>query len=67
MPTGTNTKASVKSKIRHNLVEPVGKVDMVPELKQNTLVSANKFSDADYITVLTPKEVLIYDGNEVNF
>ena len=35
---------------------------MVPALKHNSLVSGPKFADANYITVLTPTEVLIYDG-----
>ena len=28
-------------------------------------MSAGKFADANYITVLTLKEVLIYDGNDI--
>ena len=37
---------------------------MVPALKDNSLISAIEFADANYITVLTPEGVLIYDGNE---
>ena len=39
---------------------------MVPELKHNSLISGGKFSDANYITVLTPTELLIYDGNDTH-
>ena len=35
---------------------------MVPALKHNSLLSGPKFADANYITILTPDEVLIYDG-----
>ena len=67
MPTVTTTKASVESKIRHNLRESSRTVNMVPSLKHNSLVSASKFTDANYITVLTWEYLLIFDGNEVNF
>ena len=35
--------------------------------KEKSLISAGKFADINYITVLTPEEFLKYDGNEVNF
>ena len=35
---------------------------MVPQLQHNSRISGGKFADANYITVLTPTEVLIYDG-----
>ena len=38
---------------------------MVPSLKHNSLMSESNFAYTNYITVLTPEEVLIYDGNEV--
>ena len=41
--------------------EPARTVDMVPNLKHNSQMSASRFSDAQYITVLTPTEVLVYD------
>ena len=40
-------------------------MDIVPDLNQNSLMSASKFSNENYITVLIPEEVLIYYGNEV--
>ena len=39
---------------------------MVPELKHNSLISGGKYADANYITVLTPTELLIYDGNDTH-
>ena len=65
MPRGTTTKARVKSKMHHNLREPTITVDMVPELNHNSLMSARKFVDDNYTTVLNLEEVLIYDGNAV--
>ena len=41
-------------------------VDMVPQLQHNSLISGGKFADANYITVLTPKEVLIHDGKDTH-
>ena len=33
----------------------------MPGLARNSLLSASKFADAKYVTVLTPDEVLIFD------
>ena len=60
-PTIKTASASVKAKLHHMLRDPACTVDMVPNLKHNSLMSARKFSDAQYITVLTPTEVLVYD------
>ena len=65
MPTRTTIKASVKSKMNHNLREIEITVDMVPALTHNSLMNASNFAHSNYITVLTPEEVLIYYGNEV--
>ena len=65
MPTCTTPKASVKANMNNNLRELSRIVDMVPALKHNLLMTASKFADANYITVLTPKELLIHDGNEL--
>ena len=61
MPKGEETKASKKEKLHHKVREPARTVDMVPNLAQNLLLSASKFADAKYVTVLTPEEVLMYD------
>ena len=62
MPTGTIAPASVKAKLHHIVRKPARTVDMVPDLKHKSLMSARKFSDAQYIAVLTPTEVLVYDN-----
>ena len=61
MPTGPTALASVKAKLHHSVREPARTVDMVPYFKHNSLMSARKFADAQYITVLTPTGVLVYD------
>ena len=38
---------------------------MMPILQHNSLMSASKFTDTNYIKFLTLEEVLIYDRNEV--
>ena len=38
---------------------------ILPDLKHNSLLSASKFADTNYITILAPTEVLIYDGEEL--
>lgn len=40
-------------------------MDIVPELQHNSLLSDSKFADTNYVTVLTPTEVLLYDGNDL--
>ena len=51
--------------MHHNLIDPARKVDMVTALKHNSLMSASNFADENYITVLTPEEVLNHDASEV--
>ena len=54
MPTRTTVKASVNIKLHHSPQETVRMVDMVPGLQHNSLISASKFSYANYINFLTP-------------
>ena len=54
VPTGTTAPASFKAKLHHMFRDPAFTVDMVPNLKHNSLMSAGKIADAQYITVLTP-------------
>ena len=61
MPTETTAPAIVKAKLHHSVRERAGTVEMVPNLKQNSLMSARKFADAQYSTVLTPTELWVYD------
>ena len=55
----------MEAKLHHNVREPARTVDIVPDLQHNSLLSASKFADANYVTILTPKEVLIYDGKDL--
>ena len=66
MPTGTIDPASVKAKLHHMVRDTARTVDMVPNLNHNSLMSARKFADAQYITVLTPTKVLVYDDMGIN-
>ena len=65
MPNRDTAATSTQAKLKINLREPARTVDMVPDLKHNSLLSASKFADANYTTVLTPTEVLIYDGDDL--
>ena len=66
MPTGETTAASTQAKIYQDVRESAKTVDMVPQIQHNSLISGGKCADANYITVLTPTEVLIYDGKDTH-
>ena len=66
MPTGETTAISTQNKLFHDVCESAKTLDMVSQLKQNLLISWGKFADANYIKVLTPTEVLIYNGNDTH-
>ena len=55
-------KATNTAKLEHRLRDPARTVDIVPSLADNTLTSASKFADANYISIYDPEEVNIYDG-----
>ena len=65
MPTGYTTPSCVQAKLHHDVREPSRTVDITPALKHNYILSGSKFSDAKYVTVLKPTEVLIYDDNNI--
>jgi hypothetical protein len=60
--TGQQTKGGNQAKLRVNLRGQATTADMVPTLRHNSLVSTSKLADANYHTVFTPNEVLVYDG-----
>ena len=64
---GTKSKAGKKAKLKYKLREPATDSDMVPDLAQNSLLSTSKMADANYITIFTPEEVQVFDGNDANF
>ena len=53
--------------MHHNLQEPAITVDTVSALKHNSVMSAINLSEANYITVIIPENLLIYDVNKVEF
>ena len=65
IPTGEHTPASTIAKLKHDVRDSVRTVHMASALKHNSLLSGSKFADMNYITVLTPSEVLIYDGTNL--
>ena len=63
MSTGNVTPAGDIVLLHHNLREPARIVDMVPGIKNNTLISTSKFADANYISIFDQEEVNVYDAN----
>ena len=53
--------------MHHNLQEPAITVGTVSALKHNSVMSAINLSEANYITVIIPENLLIYDVNKVEF
>ena len=64
-PSGTQMEATYVHKLKHNVRDPVGRVDIVTDLAQEILISGPKFAEAGYVTLLTPKELLIFDGEDL--
>eukprot|EP00804_Cyclotella_cryptica_P020393 CCRYP_012628-RA/>CCRYP_012628-RA protein AED:0.35 eAED:0.35 QI:0/-1/0/1/-1/1/1/0/376 len=60
--TGEQARAGNQAKQRINLRDQAAHADMVPTLCHNSLISTSKLADANYHTVFTPDEVLVYDG-----
>ena len=60
-PEKASLFSSTKAFLHHTVREPEKSADVVPSLVRNLLLSAGKFADTKYVTVLTPEEVLIYD------
>ena len=52
-------------KLKHPVREPANRVEMVPDLVEDSLISGPKFAEAGYVTLLTPKELLIFDGKDL--
>lgn len=54
------------AKLEHHVWEPSRTVDLVMAMKQNSLISVRKFTDAEYLTVFNNEKVIIYDGVRTN-
>ncbi len=59
LPDGAIAPAMTRNKLLHNVREPARSFNIVPALKENSLLSTNKFAKAGY--------TVIYDKDEVNF
>ena len=60
-PSGSQMEATFVHKLKHEVRDPAGRVDIVPDLVEDSLISGPKFAEAGYVTLLTPKELLIFD------
>ena len=40
-------------------------MDIVPDLAQDSLISGPKFAEAGYVKLLTPEELLVFDGEDL--
>ena len=65
IPNGDRMAATKKAKLKLPVQEPAKTVHILSELEHNTLLSASKFADAGYISILTPTHLYIIDGNEI--
>ena len=59
---GHRARADEVRLLQHNLREPDQSVVMVPGI-HNSLISTDKFTDANYISIFDKDEVNIYDAN----
>ena len=64
---GSVSSAGKKARLRWEMREPATEGNMVPDLAMNTLVSAGKVADANYISVFTKDEVKIFDAEAAKF
>ena len=68
MPTGNTATASEKGLMTMNgLKEEAREIDVLPDLKHNSLISVSKLSDAGYTTVFQPKDggVAVYWTDDI--
>ena len=56
-------EATYIHKLKQNVRD--GRVNIVPDLAEDSLISGPKFAEAGYLTLLTPKELLIFDGEDL--
>ena len=57
--------ASQEAKLKIPVRKPAKTVHILPNLEHNSLLSASKFADAGYVSILTPDELLIVEGDEI--
>ena len=49
-PSGATMEATFVHKLKHNVRDPIGRVDIVPYLAQDSLISGPKFAEAGYVS-----------------
>ena len=59
-------QATETAQLQHKVREPANAVDIVPGLQHNSLLSINKFAEANYVTVFMPDEVNIFHGKQAS-
>ena len=57
-------KATEQTKLVHKVQELARTVEIIQGLQQNSLLSISKFADANYTTMLMPREDKIFDKNK---
>ncbi len=53
------------AKLHHKVCKPVRSIHMCPDIVNSLLISGSKFAEANNVTVLTPTEVLTFNGNKL--
>eukprot|EP00956_Cyclotella_meneghiniana_P004952 scaffold6096_cov39-Cyclotella_meneghiniana.AAC.8 len=62
MPSSREACGGNQARLKNGLRGVASLAELVPSLKHNSLISTSKLADANYHTVFTPTEVLVYDG-----
>ncbi len=62
LPNGTMAAATTINKLHLNVHELARSVNIVPALMENSLLSTNKFVEADHTVIYDAKEVNFYDA-----
>mgnify|MGYP006217623273 CR=1 FL=1 len=60
---GHTTWAMEVKLLQHKLRHPVRRVDIIPGIKMESLISMAKLADADYMAVFDKEKVEIFDAN----
>ncbi len=62
LPNGATAAATTINKLHLNVRKPARSVNIVPALVENSLLSTNKFVEADYTVIYNAEEVNFYDA-----
>ena len=58
-------EATFVHKLKRPIRERSNRVDLVPNLKEDSLISGPTFAEAGYVSLLTPEELMIFDGKDL--